>query len=71
MATSAPTACPAGYIAPKEGSKLCTPCGVNTYQSSTGSTQCLACPVGTSTRGQTGQTVCQATRPASLRRSMV
>jgi len=37
----APQACGKGYYSSAQGSKLCTPCPVNTYQSATGSTGCI------------------------------
>lgn len=45
---------------------LCSP--VNYYQGTEGSTECIACTAGTSTRGLTGQSKCQAVR--SLRLAM-
>ena len=76
-AMSKPSMCPRGYFSNKDGNKLCTPCPVNTYSSIVPSqtspvavNTCTACAKGTSTRGLTGQSVCQAVRPQALRRLM-
>jgi hypothetical protein len=76
-AMNTPSACARGYFSNKDGNKLCTPCPVNTYSSVAPSQSspvavitCIACERGTSTRGLTGQSKCQAVRPPALRRLM-
>ena len=74
-AMSKPSMCPRGYFSNKDGVKLCTPCPVNTYSSVVPSqssplavSTCAACSQGTSTRGLTGQSLCQDLRPQAAGR---
>ncbi|PSC68423.1 serine threonine [Micractinium conductrix] len=68
LAIKTPQPCPRGYFSNKVGNRLCTPCRSNTYTDTTGKTSCQACPPGTSTRGLSGQSICQELRPSWLRR---
>ena len=68
--TKTPVQCAKGYYSAKDGQKLCTPCPVNYVSTASGATQCTPCAAGSNTRGLTGQSLCQAVRPTSLRRSI-
>jgi hypothetical protein len=58
---SACTACPPGWYQGNTGATLCSICIAGTYQPSYAGqnvSSCLACPVGSISSGQAGQTSC-------------
>jgi hypothetical protein len=53
--------CPAGAFS-VGAAVTCSPCPVNTYAASLGSSACAKCSTGQNTRGKTGSSKCTAAR---------
>ncbi|KAI3425348.1 hypothetical protein D9Q98_009112 [Chlorella vulgaris] len=66
-ATRVPQDCPRGQYGSRQGLRLCIPCRTNTYQDLRGQRGCKPCPGGYTTRGLTGQSVCQPSRSMGRR----